>query len=206
MLDSHAHPGDRSYKNALVCSDSLNITLSEFEGYRYKSIGLLPSSSTRFNIENVYSALNNGFLIGEIGLDRRYKNIEKQSEIFKELLRVAKERDVLVTIHSVRTAELTYSIIKELRVRRFLIHSFSYSYEMAKRFLSLGGGISLSRRAASLKDFNKIITLPFLTETDMKTGREEWDELYSWNSFLSDLLGRDIAQESEKRLNELING
>ena len=76
---------------------------------------------------------------------------------------------------------------------------------MAKKFISINGYISLSPRAEKCKDFYKLLTLPFVTETDMKTGEEEEKTLYQTNQRLSTILDRDISKESEKRFRLLFN-
>ena len=73
---------------------------------------------------------------------------------------------------------------------------------MAKQFISLGGMISIGRRAMRAKSFSKLITLPFLTESDMPAGYEQEMEIRNWNRELSELLGKDISERTWEMLSE----
>lgn len=206
MLDSHAHPYDANYPLALVCTDTLNVDISSLTPYSYKAVGCIAPNLDSFSEERAYSLIDGDIMIGEVGLDSRFGNLERQMEVFKAFLRIAREKDKLITMHIVHHWDRAYSMIKESKIRRFIIHGYSGSYEMAKRFISIGGTISLNRRALKLRDFDKLLSLPFLTESDMKTGKEEYDEIVSWNKRLSEMLNKDIGNISETLLKDLING
>lgn len=202
MIDAHAHIGDNRYKDAIVCSAS---PLSVPDGYRFNSIGLIPQSMcSDISIFEEYAS--NGYFIGEIGLDRRYPDIDKQLKIFESILSIARNYDSFVTVHMVGFQEATFDALRKSGIRRFLLHGYTGSVEMARRFISIGGIISLSARAEKAKSFHSLLSLPFVTETDMPMGEDERDTLTSWNRKLSMLTGRDIENESEKLLMEMIYG
>ena len=83
--------------------------------------------------------------IGEIGLDYHYEgyNREKQIEVFKEQLELAKELDMPVIIHSRDATEDCMAILKEYKPKG-VMHCFSGSAETAKEVLSLGMSISFT--------------------------------------------------------------
>jgi len=209
MFDSHAHIGDISYKNGLICTSFPQEVPKE---YTFRSVGIISegyfniSSDENHIIEMLESFLPLGYHIGEIGLDKRYPNIELQTRIFESALSLAKKYNRFVSIHMVGFPELTYEILKKMKIDNFLLHGYTSSFEMAKRFIALGGLISLSPRAIKAKSFDKLLTLPFVTETDMAMSEEENNVLQEWNLFLSNKKDEDISKISERVLLERLNG
>lgn len=201
MLDSHAHIGDIEFKKALVCSASPDEIPS---GYLFNSVGVLPENDIS-DLSKIEEYASKGYLVGEIGLDKRYPNPDRQIDIFKRAIHIATKYDRFVTIHMVGYQEKTYEIIRQSRLSNFMIHGYTGSVEMAKRFISLGGLISLSPKSERAKSFSSLITLPFITETDMKMSTEENKTLIEWNYKLSYLLDIDVEKESEKRLLERLS-
>lgn len=114
--------------------------------------------------------------IGEIGLDYHYPDTDKQAQktAFLKQLEIAGKLGLPVQIHSRDCAEDTYEILKEACPLKAggLLHCYSYSVEMLKKFEKLGlyfsfGGTSTykhskkPRRCAASVSIDKI-----LTETD----------------------------------------
>ena len=83
--------------------------------------------------------------IGEIGLDYHYEgyNREKQIEVFKEQLELAKTLDMPVIIHSRDATEDCMAILKEYKPKG-VMHCFSGSAETAKEVLALGMSLSFT--------------------------------------------------------------
>lgn len=110
--------------------------------------------------------------IGEIGLDYHYgkDDRDKQIELFRFQLDLAVRYNLPVVIHT-RDAFLdTYNILKEYNLKG-VIHCFSGSVEVAKKYLSLGyylgiGGV-VTFKNSKLKDVVKEIGLSkIVLETD----------------------------------------
>lgn len=203
MFDAHAHPGEIT-ADALVCSSSPS-QYGEILPYSYKALGTIPEGGMSPDLSLIRKAVEEGFLIGETGLDGRYPERDLQLKIFRSVLSIASECGTPVVIHAVRSYDAVLSEIRRQGIRKFMIHGFSSSYEIALEVLRLGGIISLSPRAERLKAFSRILTLPFVTETDMKTGEEERNVLSEWNGRLSEMLDLDAAERSEKMIKEFIN-
>lgn len=199
MFDAHAHAGIITDK-ALVCTSSTDEILY---GYKHWAVGAIPEGGS-FNLETLIKHIEKGAQVGEIGLDKRFDDMERQLSIFRSALTVAKEYDRLAIIHSVRTHGLVCDTLKNLGIKRFMIHGYTGSFEMAERFIKQGGIISLSPRAERTKDFSRLLTLPFATETDMKTGTEEEMALYLWNEKLSHLTSCNIERRSEEIMMEAL--
>lgn len=116
--------------------------------------------------------------IGEIGLDYHYekdeRTKERQKKVFVDQIRLAKELELPIVIHS-RDADLdTYSIVAAEKPKRIDLHCYSGSWEMAKRYLDLPiefyigvGGVLTFKNSRVLKEV--VSNLPIehiLTETD----------------------------------------
>ena len=110
--------------------------------------------------------------VGEIGLDYHYEcDKEKQKEIFKKQLSIAKKNNKPVIIHSRDSIQETYNILKEYDVKG-IMHCYSGSVEMAHEFNKIGfllgiGGISTFKNARKLIDVIDSISLEYIVlETD----------------------------------------
>ena len=118
--------------------------------------------------------------IGEIGLDYfereagdKNENVkQRQKYWFLEQLRLAKELNKPFVIHSRDAAEDTYNILKEFGYNKGVIHCYSYSPEMAERFVKLGfyigiGGVVTFKNAKKTKETVKRLGLKHIVlETD----------------------------------------
>ena len=114
--------------------------------------------------------------IGEIGLDyfHNYSLYETQKTVFKNYLKIAKEADLPVIIHTRESFVDTFEILKEFAPVKGVVHCFSYSLPEAEAFLSLGLHISFcgqitfkSKNCDILRDTAKLIPIDkLLLETD----------------------------------------
>ena len=204
MFDAHAHPGTIIRDNALVCSAAIaeHLVLSP---YKYKALGTLPGHDPSPDFSIMERAAKDGFHIGEIGLDKRFPDPAEQERIFRTALEIARDYDRFAVIHTVREYERTLSILSDMKIRKFMMHGYTGSFEMAKLFIEQGGIISLSPRGKNAKSFKALLTLPFVTETDMETGMEEEQTLEAWNSYLSEIIGIDIGKRSERIMKEVLS-
>lgn len=65
--------------------------------------------------------------IGEVGLDSKYETIwEKQTMVFDKMLRLAEELNLPVIIHSRGTTDNIVDMLPSYRLKRVLLHWFSY--------------------------------------------------------------------------------
>ncbi len=170
MFDAHSHLGKGSIPS-FICSSKIE----EYEEIIKKggSIGLLPEHLQDQEVFFRTLQDNPHLNIGEVGLDRRYENRDEQIIFFKKCLQIAKERKKLLTVHCVRDNGLVVSLLKETPPHRFIWHSFTGSFETAKEIIALGGFISLGNTSAKSKDFTKLLSLPFLLESDKEAGQEQ---------------------------------
>jgi len=110
--------------------------------------------------------------IGEIGLDYHYgkDNKENQQKLFIKQLELAKKLNMPVVIHTREAFADTYNLLRESKLTG-IIHCFSGSLEVAKRYINLGytlgiGGV-LTFKNSKLQEVIKEIPIEKLVlETD----------------------------------------
>ena len=139
-------------------------SLEESEKYEtenlriYPAIGIHPWSlnagnlagDLRFIEENAYRAA----AIGEIGLDYWYRDVrknsgkkEKQRELFRKLLEIAKRNNKPVSIHSRGAWMDCVEITIEMEVRKAVFHWFTGPEEALKNLLDHGYYVSATPAA-----------------------------------------------------------
>lgn len=116
--------------------------------------------------------------IGETGLDFYYDHSPRdiQTELFRRHIRVGRQLDLPVIIHSRNADEETVAVLKQEHELggpfRFLIHCFSSTQYLSDESVKLGGYISLSgiitfKKAQALRDAAATVPLDrLLVETD----------------------------------------
>jgi TatD DNase family protein len=114
--------------------------------------------------------------LGEIGLDYHYDFAPRavQQEVFREQIRLAKQRRLPIVIHTREAEEDTFRILNEEHAHEIggVFHCFTGDRAMARRVLDLGFHVSLAGivtfpRATELKEVAKMVPLErLLIETD----------------------------------------
>ncbi len=201
MVDTHCHLLLEEYQteehlqevishmeNHLMITSATNMenmieTLNIVKKYTnvYGVIGIHPEEveeGTEENLKILESHLHDDKIvgIGEIGLDYHYtkENREKQIELFKKQLSLAKKYHLPCVIHSRDAAQDTYNILKRVIDGSFpvILHCYGYSVEMAREFLKLGvyfgiGGVVTFKNGVKLVEVVKEMPLDhLLLETD----------------------------------------
>ena len=144
----------------------------------YMTIGYHPDEVDNINesdileLEEIIKSNDKIVGIGEIGLDYYHNenNKDKQIDIFKAQLNLAKKLNLPVVIHTRDAIQDTYDILKEYELKGIL-HCYSGSLEMAKLFIKegyyLGIGGVLTFKNSHLKEVVKDIDEKYLVlETD----------------------------------------
>lgn len=198
LIDSHCHVLSSEYDNVdEIIKDSINsgvekiivngydlktskeaVELANKYDHVYAAVGIGPSNVTDVNDEtyDIISKLSKEakvVAIGEVGLDYYWttKNKEMQLKVFKTMLKIAKTNNLPVIVHCRKSFLDTYNLLKESDLTG-IIHCYSGSVDMAKRFIKLGfllgiGGVITFKNAKSLKDVVKAIDINnFSLETD----------------------------------------
>lgn len=160
--------------------DDIMLSTKFVEKYKnlYACIGYHPEVSNKI-VEKDYETLeemvkNNPKIvaIGEIGLDYYWNkdNKGKQREVFCKQLEIAEKLKLPVVIHSRDSINETYEILKKYKVSG-VIHCFSGSLEMAKKFISLGfllgiGGVVTFKNSKLFEVIEKLELTNIVLETD----------------------------------------
>lgn len=167
------------------CYDTLELT-QKYE-HVYGALGVHPEGLCDIDEETldkirelcIGNSIKNGgkiVAVGEIGLDYSYDVIDKelQHKWFKAQLRMASEVKLPVVIHSRDAAQDTYDIMKSMECDRIggIVHCYSYSKEMAERFLDMGfyigiGGVLTFKNARKLVEVCEFLPMDrIVLETD----------------------------------------
>ncbi|NLY86772.1 MAG: TatD family hydrolase [Tissierellia bacterium] len=202
LIDSHAHLDDRRFDRdrdriikdlenngielvinigADLKSSIASVSLAEKYPNIYATVGVHPHSAkdmdeASLEILRSLAKRDKVVAIGEIGLDFYYDNSPRddQRKWFKEQLKLAKELNLPVVIHSRDAQQETFDILKEAQdgSLRGVLHCYSGSKEMAMEYIKLGFYISIAgpvtfKNARVLKEVAKAVPLDkLLVETD----------------------------------------
>lgn len=145
----------------------------------YVTIGFHPSETACFSnsgksldVLDRYKSLDKVIGIGEIGLDYHYgkENKSEQIDLFRRQLKFAEENGFPVVIHSRDAVEDTINILSEFKVKG-IIHCFSGSIEVAKRYISMGfllgiGGVVTFKNSNLFKVVEEVGLENIVLETD----------------------------------------
>lgn len=143
----------------------------------YGALGIQPEEiddDTEDNLNFIEEHINDDKIVavGEIGLDYHYNcDKDRQRELFKKQLEIAKTHNKPVIVHSRDCIGETYDILKKAGVKG-IMHCYSGSLEMAKLFCEIGfligiGGVSTFKNAGKIVDVIKQIPLEYIVlETD----------------------------------------
>lgn len=131
-------------------SSRLAIKVAEEFTHVYAAVGISPTECLETRDEDLdeIEALSSHpkvVAIGEIGLDYYWKDVpkDKQQVVFKKQIQIAKKRHLPIIIHARDAYEDSFEILKEAH-HYGIMHCYSGSYQMAKRYIEIGYYISLA--------------------------------------------------------------
>lgn len=195
MIDTHCHIFKEYYENideiinstdgymiVAGVDDKSNLEVVELvNNYDnvYGVIGIQPEEvehMTDSSIDIIEKNITNPKIIGvgEIGLDYHFddSNKEHQQVVFRKMLDIALKYNKTVVIHSRDAILDTYNILSEYKGLKSVLHCYSSSLEMAKKFINMDvmlgiGGVVTFKNAKKLVEVVKDIPLDYLLlETD----------------------------------------
>lgn len=151
---------DNNVKLIMLPSDSISeakkaLALANQYPFIYCAIGIHPSETEGLDLETTLLEEEKLLLsspkvkaLGEIGLDYHFENSDevknRQKIFFIKQIELANKLHFPIIIHSRDAAADTLAIIKEHKpLYGFVFHCFSYSYEVMKEVIALGGYIGL---------------------------------------------------------------
>lgn len=202
LIDSHVHLDDKRFNKdrdnlikglkddgiemvinigADLQTSIASVSLAEKYDNVYAVVGVHPHSAKEVDDSTIeilksFASRKKVLAIGEIGLDFHYDNSPRdvQKKWFIEQLKLAKEVDLPVVIHTREAMQETFDILKEAQdgTLRGVLHCYSGSVEMALEYIKLGFYISIAgpvtfNNSRVLKEVVKAIPLDkLLVETD----------------------------------------
>lgn len=173
LIDTHAHLTDEKYEEnrsdiiqglqndnmeivinpAVDLDTSLKgIQLAESWDFIFATVGYHPHEARHAREEDlkeieILSAHPKVVAIGEIGLDYHYDFSPRntQQKIFQKQIDIAKRKNLPIIVHSREAHQDTFDILERNKEGLTgVLHSYSGSWEMAKRYLDLGFYLSIS--------------------------------------------------------------
>lgn len=189
----------------------------------YLEIGYHPSetsTTTDEDLEELKKLAQNPKVvaIGEIGLDYHWEkeNKEEQKKLFRKQIKIAKELNLPIVIHTRDAFQDTYDILKEEN-HYGDIHCFSGNKENAKMYISLGyylgiGGV-LTFKNTNLTETLKDIPLerilletdcPYLTPEPYRKEKNEPMYIPVIAKKISEVLDKDINEVEKTICNNTI--
>jgi TatD DNase family protein len=154
---------------------------------------------------------------GEIGLDYHYDHSPRdvQREVFRRQLRIARELELPVVIHSREANDDTINILRDelsgdvkYRDRAGVLHCFGGSLGMARDAIELGFFISFAgnltfKKAQDLRDIARQLPLdcllietdcPYLTPVPFRGKRNEPARVVETARCLAEIHGKDVEE------------
>ncbi len=151
------------------------------EGFVFTSLGVHPEDIVEMNDNDIQKSLDfiqnnadNIVAVGEIGLDYKWVQNEKQNEkckkIFEKSLDIAEEFNMPIVLHSRKAEEDVFDIVSQRKFRNVVFHHYSGNVTLAQKIIEKGYYISIPTTIATSKNLRKIgksFNLQhLLTETD----------------------------------------
>lgn len=166
-----------------LVSTKETLAIAQNYPYVYAAVGVHPSEIGDLNEETFawlkeQTRQEKTVAVGEIGLDYYW---DKEPEVqkaqrywFKRQMELAREETLPVIIHSRDAAEDTMRLMQEIHAEEIpgVIHCYSYSKEMALKFVKMGyrigvGGVVTFKNARKLKETVEAVPMEaILLETD----------------------------------------
>jgi len=140
------------------------------------AFGLYPTEAESMSEKEINETLefiekNNPIAIGEVGLDLNHgKNLEKQKQVLRQFIELAKKLDIPIIVHSWKAEKETVEFLKQNKAKKVILHCFCGNAELTKEAEELGYLFSIPTSIVKSKTFRKLakrIQLKaILTETD----------------------------------------
>lgn len=237
-VDSHCHPYFDSYdadreemikksfdagvkKMVIVgCDKKTNrqvLEMSEKYDFMFATMGVHPADAPddldEEEINFIRAHKDKIVAVGEIGLDYHHMSMskEKQAENFRIQIRLAKELDLPIVVHSRDAAEDTLQILIEEEAKKVVFHCYTYDLEFAKKVWGHGyytsfSGVVTYKNAASIQEAAKHAPLdlimietdcPFLAPQSIRGQRNDMSYVIEVGEKVAELRGEPAEKIAE---------
>ncbi|MEK6801026.1 MAG: TatD family hydrolase [Nanoarchaeota archaeon] len=149
---------------------------------RYKEIkcamGIYPIEALKLKDDEIDKEIDfikknkkNIIAIGEVGIDLKEDlEFERQNEIFRKFIELAKEIDKPITVHSREAEKQCIEILEEMQAKKVIMHCFSGKMKLAQKIADNNWYLSVPASVKYNEHFQKIVSLipveNLLCETD----------------------------------------
>jgi len=165
-------------------SSRRSVELTSLEGV-YAAVGVHPAKAMQpYDVKELERLLEHPRVVavGEVGMDAKYERfgvpLERQRRVFLDMIRLAKEHDLPVSIHSGRSFREVAEIVFSSDIRAHF-HWYSGSVSLALELAESGHLFSLGPAILYYKNYRGLVELlplsSLATETDypVRIGGEE---------------------------------
>ena len=203
------------------------VDLAEKQSGVYAAVGVHPHDAKLFDeaaeksLIDLVQRSERVIAWGEIGLDYHYDHSPRdiQREVFRRQLRIARELDLPVVIHSREADDDTINIVRDElsgfgenrakhREHAGVLHCFGGSLAMARNAIEMGFFISFAgnltfKKAEDLRDIARQLPLdrllvetdcPYLTPVPFRGRRNEPARVVETARRLAEIHGKDVAE------------
>ena len=195
MFDFHRHfTQSKPTENAFYATSSLDEWSKEA---KFMSLGVL-ANNINISLKDYESFLkrklqeNSSFHVGEVGLDNRFNNINKQILFFESSLKLAAKYSRIFTIHIVNENDNLIKVLQQNKnnLPEYIIyHGYNKSVELAQQLKEFNVTVSINPSVLKTKLFKNIKDLDkvgFLVESDWDK-ETDGDYFSYFNSFIKTL-------------------
>ncbi len=196
------------------------VALAEKHENIFAAVGVHPHDAKTFDSEaenqliNLVKSSKKVVAWGEIGLDFYYENSTRnvQEEVFRRQIRLAKNLDLPIIIHSREADAETVKVLREeCSEKNFpggVMHCFGGTAEMAKSLMDIGFLISFAgnvtfKKAENLRDAARVVPLdkllietdcPYLAPVPFRGKRNEPGFVVETAKFLAEFYGIELEK------------
>ncbi|NON61576.1 TatD family hydrolase [Acidianus sp. RZ1] len=177
LFDAHCHLSllKKTYPQVFIAAVSMDFA-SSLDTISLKSdtvltgIGLHPWNANKENLEKFELLLDKADFIGEVGLDFKYSNADKDTQIETFNFFLERTFKKTINVHALEAWKEALDILKEASVERALLHWYSGPPELLKNIQELGYFISINPSVTFQEKHRKIAQLApleiIVTESD----------------------------------------
>lgn len=193
LFDIHTHNPKSESTNIY----SVRLGIEPIPNGKVCSAGVHPWDIGKVDYQQQISTLNNADIVavGECGLDYSISlDRDIQKSVFEQHIKIAKERDLPIIIHSVKALVDVIKMLKNSDINTAIFHSFIGSAEQAKEIIRQGWYLSLGPRSLQSSRCREIIKTADLSSIFLESdeSREDILEVY-----------KDVAELRNTTLDEL---
>ena len=140
------------------------------------SLGLYPTDSVKLSKDQIQEEIefikkNEIIAIGEIGLDlKELESLDKQEKNFRKMLKLAKELNKPVIVHSRKAEKQVIEILKAENIKKVVMHCFCGKIKLVEKIIENNWMLSIPSNVKHSEQFQKMIEIApienLLCETD----------------------------------------